>query len=184
MKTDQQELSVALLRGINVGGKNKLPMLALKEIFAAAGCTEVKTYIQSGNVVFRGKPGADVAAIVKAGIEAQMGLKVPVVLRTAAEMGRAIAGNPFAKKGVDEDGMHVMFLEHEPTKEQVAALDHARSTPDEFVVSGREIYLHLPNGAAKTKLTNAYFDARLKTVGTQRNWRTVLTLAEMMKGSG
>jgi uncharacterized protein (DUF1697 family) len=175
-------MQVALLRGINVGGKNKVSMQALREIFAAAGCTEVTTYIQSGNVVFTAAKGVDVATVVKAEIAARLGLKVPVVLRTAAEIERAIAGNPFVKEGVDADWTHVMFLENEPTKEQVARLDAQRSVTDEFVVAGKDIYLHLPQGAAKTKLTTAYFDAKLKTVGTQRNWRTVMTLAEMMKG--
>jgi uncharacterized protein (DUF1697 family) len=105
---------------------------------------------------------------------------VPVVLRTAAEMRKTIASNPFLERGIDAAWLHVMFLEDEPTAEMVAGLDAERSKPDEFVVIGREVFLHLPNGAAKTKLTNAYFDARLKTVGTQRNWKTVLTLAEMM----
>ena len=179
-------MMVALLRGINVGGTNKLPMKALAAIFEAAACTGVKTYIQSGNVVFCADKDVDVAGVVKREIEKQLGLKVPVVLRTAAEIQRALKSNPFVKKGIDEDWLHVMFLEAEPTKAQVAALDAARGAsltgvPDEFVVIGREVYLHLPNGAAKTKLTNAYFDSKLKTVGTQRNWRTVGMLAEMME---
>lgn len=177
------QLSLALLRGINVGGKNMLPMKALAEIFVAAGCTEVRTYIQSGNVVFRPGRKSDLGAVVRAGIEARFGLKVPVIVRSAEELLEAGAGNPLLKAGVDEAWLHVMFLEDEPTAAMVAGLDAKRSTPDEFVVRGREVYLHLPNGAAKTKLTNAYFDAKLKTVGTQRNWRTVMTLTEMMRAS-
>jgi uncharacterized protein (DUF1697 family) len=173
-------MAVALLRGINVGGKNLLPMKALAEIFEAAGCVDVKTYIQSGNVVFRCAGRQDVEAAVRAEIAARFGLKVPVVVRSAAEVARCVAGNPFVKAGIDPAWLHVMFLEDEPSAELIAGLDAGRSLPDEFAVNGREVYLHLPNGAAKTKLTNAYFDARLKTVGTQRNWRTVLTLAEMM----
>jgi len=173
------ETAVALLRGINVGGKNLLPMKALAEIFEDAGCVEVRTYIQSGNVVFRGGKG-DVAAAVRAAIEARSGLKVPVIVRSRAEMARCVAENPFAGTGIDAAWLHVMFMEDEPSAEQVAGLDAERSRPDEFAVRGREVYLHLPNGAGRTKLTNAYFDAKLKTVGTQRNWKTVLTLAEMM----
>ena len=172
--------AVALLRGINVGGKNKLAMKAVAEIFAGAGCREVRTYIQSGNVVFRAARLQGVAEAVRAAIEAEFGLQVPVVLRTAAEMAGAIANNPFLRQEIDAAWLHVMFLEDEPTAAQVAGLDHGRSLPDAFAVVGREVYLHLPNGAAKTKLTNAYFDSKLKTVGTQRNWRTVVTLAEMM----
>ena len=174
------EIAVALLRGINVGGKIMLPMKALAEMFAAAGCRDVKTYIQSGNVVFRYGRKKDVAGVVRAEIEKQFGLKVPVVVRSAAEMVKVLAENPFLDAALDEAWLHVMFLDDKPTAAMVAGLDADRSKPDEFVVKGREVYLHLPNGAAKTKLTNAYFDSKLKTVGTQRNWRTVKTLAEMM----
>jgi uncharacterized protein (DUF1697 family) len=173
-------MAVALLRGINVGGKNLLPMKALAEMFVAAGCTKVKTYIQSGNVVFRYGAKKDVAAVVRLSIEAQFGLKVPVIVRSAEEMAKAIAGNPFLGRGIDPAWLHVMFLGDEPSAAMIAGLDGDRSKPDEFMVIGREVYLHLPNGAARTKLTNAYFDSKLKTVGTQRNWRTVETLAEMM----
>jgi uncharacterized protein (DUF1697 family) len=173
--------TLALLRGINVGGKNILPMKALAEIFRAAGCTDVQTFIQSGNVVFTAPPGLDVALRVRQQIDQQFAIKVPVVLRSLAEIRLAIANNPFLKSGIDSSWLHVMFLEHEPTKEQLVGLDAHRSAPDEFVVIGRDIYLHLPNGAARTKLTNAYFDSKLKTVGTQRNWNTVLQLAQMME---
>lgn len=173
--------AVALLRGINVGGKNLLPMKTLAELFVAAGCMEVKTYIQSGNVVFHSRNAKRAAATVREQIAARLGLKVPVVVRSAAEMNKAIRANPFLGRGLDEAWLHVMFLDDEPSAAQVADLDEARSPGDEFAVVGREIYLHLPNGAARTKLTNAYFDTRLKTVGTQRNWRTVLTLAEMVQ---
>lgn len=175
------EMAVALLRGINVGGKNLLPMKRLAELFIAAGCTEVKTYIQSGNVVFRNGDAELVAEKVRAEIAANFGLTVPVVVRTAAEMAKVVTSNPFGKQGVDTDWMHVMFLANAPTKEMVAALDASRGVDgEEFVVHGREVYLHLPHGAARTKLTNAYFDSKLKTVGTQRNWRTVLVLAGML----
>ena len=178
------ETAVALLRGINVGGKNLLPMKALAEIFAAAGCTDIRTYIQSGNVVFRHARINDVAPHVRAEIASQFGLKVPVIVRSAAEMVTAVKGNPFLRgnpdRNLDEAWLHLMFLEDQPSAALIAGLDAARSAPDEFVVAKREIYLHLPNGAAKTKLTNAYFDSKLKTVGTQRNWRTVKALAEMM----
>ena len=99
-------------------------------------------------------------------------------------MVQALERNPFLDldrdRNLDEGTLHVMFLSDEPSPNLIAGLDAQRSAPDEFVVTGREIYLHLPNGAAKTKLTNAYFDSKLKTVGTQRNWRTIKTLAEMM----
>ena len=172
-------MAVALLRGINVGGKNLLPMKTLAEMFGRAGAVEVKTYIQSGNVVFRAARPEKVVAEVRAAIAAAFGLKVPVVMRSGAEMDAVAGANPFLHRGIDEAWLHVMFLADEPTAQMTAGLDAGRSPGDEFQVVGREIYLHLPNGAAKTKLTNAYFDSKLKTVGTQRNWSTVLTLREM-----
>jgi uncharacterized protein (DUF1697 family) len=172
---------VALLRGINVGGKNKLPMKELAAIFAALGCGDVRTYVQSGNVVFTAESVAGLAGHIAVEIEGRLGLRVPAILRTAAELRRVVESNPFLKAGVAAELLHVYFLECEaPAKERVKALDYGRSPGDSFVVSGREIYLHLPNGVARTKLTNAYFDRQLGTVSTLRNWRTVMTLAEWM----
>ena len=173
---------VALLRGINVGGKNMLPMKELAGIFATAGCMDVVTYIQSGNVVFCAEDklvGGLGGAITKQ-VEKQFGLKVPVVMRSAAELEAVIRGNPFLKAGAAEEMLHVLFLADRPSADLVAGVDAARSAPDEFAVVGRDIYMKLVTGAAKTKLTNAYFDSKLKTVSTMRNWRTVLKLATMM----
>jgi uncharacterized protein (DUF1697 family) len=173
---------VALLRGINVGGKNMLPMKELVAMFVKAGCGDVVTYIQSGNVVFRAED--KVIAGLGAGIAKQMEkrfrLRVPVVLRTTTEINAVIRGNPFLKAGVSEETLHVCFLADQPGKDLVAGLDAGRSVPDAFAVVGREIYMQLVNGMARTKLTNAYFDSKLKTVSTMRNWRTVLKLAEML----
>lgn len=172
---------VALLRGINVGGKNMLPMKELVGLFSAAGCGEVVTYIQSGNIVFcaEGKVVKQLDRVIAKQVEERFGLKVPVVLRTASELNAVIRGNPFLKAGAAEEMLHVSFLADRPGTDLVAGLDATRSAPDEFAVVGREIYMKLATGAAKTKLTNAYFDSKLKTVSTMRNWRTVLKLAEM-----
>jgi uncharacterized protein (DUF1697 family) len=173
---------VALLRGINVGGKNMLPMKELVALFVKAGCEEVTTYIQSGNVVFRAedKVVAGLGGGIAKQVEARFGLRVPVVLRTSAEINAVIRGNPFLKVGVGEEMLHVCFLADRPAKDLVAGLDAGRSAPDAFAVVGREIYMQLVNGVSGTKLTNAYFDSKLKTVSTMRNWRTVLKLAEML----
>ncbi|MBI4952982.1 MAG: DUF1697 domain-containing protein [Myxococcales bacterium] len=185
--SDEDETEhVALLRGINVGGKNKLPMKELVPLFEQAGCRAVRTYIQSGNVVFRaaGARAARVPGVVADAIEARFGFRAPVVLRTAAEL-RAVAGaNPFVRSGAEAGALHVVFLAERPTASRAGALDPGRSPPDELVLRGREIYLRLPNGAARTKLTNAYFDATLATTSTVRNWRTVLALAAMPRDGG
>jgi uncharacterized protein (DUF1697 family) len=175
---------LALLRGITVGGKNKLPMKDLAALFAAAGCEDVRTYIQSGNVLVRAAPSvaATLSSRVADAITAKFGLKVPVVLRTGEGLRDVVAHNPFLAAGAAEAALHVMFLADEPTPDRVAALDPGRSPGDAFVVRGREVFLHLPNGVADSKLTNAYFDSKLGTVSTGRNWRTVTTLLGMMEG--
>lgn len=174
---------VALLRGINVGGKNKVAMKELAGMFSGCGCSDVATFIQSGNVIFcASKPvAAKLAAQVTSLIEERLGLKIPVVLRTTAELAAVVHNNPFVKKGVDENELAVSFLAGTPDAEGIAKLDPHRSPPDEFVVEGREIYMRCPNGMGRSKLTSAYFDTRLKTVGTVRNWRTIRSLLEMMK---
>ena len=174
---------VALIRGINVGGKNMVAMTELAKMFTKAGCSEVRTYIQSGNVIFSAEPdlALGVAAMISKQIAKKSGCNVPMVLRTAEEMEATAVNNPFIKAGADEDRLYVMFLADRPAKEKIAQLDVKRSLGDEFILHGREIYLRLGNGAARTKLTNAYFDSKLGTVSTMRNWRTVLKLREMMK---
>lgn len=174
---------VALLRGINVGGKNKLPMSGLREMFAHAGCDDVRTYIQSGNVLFRAEPEtvASLSGAITAQIAARFGYRVPVILRTVAQVDEAIRHNPFIAQGTAENTLHVLFLAGQPGAGRIAALDAHRSAPDAFAVRGQEVYLHLPNGAARTKLTNDYFDTKLATTSTGRNWRTVTTLLALMR---
>lgn len=172
---------VALLRGVNVGGKNRLPMADLAAMFTEAGCTEVRTYIQSGNVVFSAPPKTAkwVPGLISQSITERFGFQAPVVLRTADEVRRLPADNPFLKVGAEADTLHVVFLADRPERRRVEALDVKRSPGDSFVVRGREIFLCLPNGVAGSKLSNSYFDSTLATTSTVRNWRTVGKLIEM-----
>jgi uncharacterized protein (DUF1697 family) len=180
---DMPAAYLALLRGINVGGKNKLPMRELLQIFTESGCENVKSYIQSGNVVFDAVPGvsAGLPDLIATRIVDRFGYKTPVVLRTAPEVGRILGDNPFLRAGAADDELHVYFLADLPDPRRVDQLDPDRSPPDTFAMRGREIYLRLPNGMARTKLTNAYFDSKLATTSTARNWRTVTKLFELMK---
>jgi uncharacterized protein (DUF1697 family) len=172
---------IALVRGINVGGKNMLPMSALTRMFDDAGCADVRTYIQSGNVVFTATAACakrlcdDVAQAV----QKRFGFRPGVVLRTAGEITSVAANNPFPGEGADEGLLHVAFLAEKPDARHIAALDPARSPGDSFKVRGREVYLCLANGAGKTKLSNAYLESTLGTTSTMRNWRTLLKLSEM-----
>ncbi len=178
------ETYLALLRGINVGGKNKIPMNDLSSMFLEAGCKNVRTFIQSGNVIFNSsaKVSARIPGLIAARITDSLGYKTPVVLRSTAELEDAVSSNPFLKAGAAEDSLHVFFLADHPEPSRVLALDPHRSPPDEYIVRGREVYLRLSNGVADTKLTNAYFDSKLATICTGRNWRTVTKLLELMGG--
>jgi uncharacterized protein (DUF1697 family) len=178
------EVHIALLRGINVGGKHRLPMKDLAGIFREAGCTDVRTYIQSGNVVFQAEDGLAerIPAVVADGISERFGFTAPVVTRTAAELEDVAGHNPFLEDGADPKTLHVVFLADRPSDVRIAELDPDRSPPDEFVVRGRELYLHCPNGVGRSKLTAPYFDATLGTTSTQRNWRTVGKLLELASG--
>jgi uncharacterized protein (DUF1697 family) len=171
----------ALLRGINVGGKNMLPMKDLVSLCEGAGCVRVRTYINSGNVIFE-SPAAAVgkagAAITRA-IEDRFGFRSPVILRSAAELDDIVRNNPFLKAGADEKWLHVLFLHSLPEPARVAALDPYRSPPDRFEVRGREIFAHCPAGVGQSKLTNAWFDSKLATISSGRNWRTVCKLRDM-----
>ncbi len=166
-----------------MGGKNLLPMKELNAIFAKTGCADVRTYIQSGNVLFTAPEALlkELPEVISQEIRERFAYSVPVILRTVQEMGKVIRENPFLRIGDSEKMLHVYFLGDEPTTAAIKSLDPDRSPPDTFQVRNREIYLRLPNGMGRTKLTNAYFDARLSTTSTARNWATILKLFEMMQ---
>ena len=176
---------VALLRGINVGGKNKLPMAELSAMFIGAGCAGVQTYIQSGNVVFEA-PAAIADAVpgrIERAIADRFGYRIPVVMRTAGDLAAVVQDNPFLAGGLaggaDPATLHVVFLAGEPDAARLAALDPDRSPPDEMRARGRHLYLRCPEGFARTRITSAYLDATLATTTTVRNWRTVEKLAAL-----
>ena len=176
---------VALLRGSNVGGKNVLPMKDLARLFAQAGCAQVRTYIQSGNVLFQASPAKveKLPSLIAKGIADGFGHRTPVLLRSAEELGETLRNNPFLNAGAPETWLHVLFLASLPDAVRVAALDPDRSPTDAYVVRGREIYLQCPNGVGNSKLTNAWFDSQLATIVTGRNWRTVTSLFELARAA-
>jgi uncharacterized protein (DUF1697 family) len=175
---------VALLRGLNVGAHNRIRMPELVEVFVDAGARDVTTFIQSGNVLFTASAStcAKVATKAQALLDERHEVKSPVVLRSDAELTAVLKRNPFLKKKAAPEALHVAFLADQPTTEAAASLDPKRSPTDAFALQGRDLFLHCPNGLARTKLTNAYFDSKLKTVSTVRNWNTVQQLAELLAG--
>jgi uncharacterized protein (DUF1697 family) len=165
---------VALLRGVNVGGRGKVSMKELRQLFEDLGYTGVLTYIQSGNVVFdAARPPASPAAIEKH-IADRFGFDVAVVLRTPKELAAIIARCPYP----DPTKVHVMFLNRAPAKAAFAKLDATAFRPDEFTVAHKELYLHLPNGVGQSKLPAA-LARQAPPEATMRNWRTVTKLLEL-----
>jgi uncharacterized protein (DUF1697 family) len=170
---------VAMLRGINVSGRNKIKMSDLQALFAGIGHTDVVTYIQSGNVVFKSdeKRAAAVTAEIEQRIARELGFDVPVVLRTKADLTKVIAANPFAAG--DRARVYVTFLAKKPEAMLVRALGDHAAPPEEFRVVGREVYLHCPSGYGTTKLNNTFWERKLNVASTTRNWNTVTKLLEL-----
>ncbi len=181
---------VALLRGINVGGKNPVPMKDLKVVFEGLGYSGVATYIQSGNVLFRAAKDEDeLAAQIPQAIAQRFKLSIPVVLRTAKELAKVVSSNPFLERGKAPDEallpiLAVGYLGRSPEAASVAKLDPKVSAPDEFRVLGREVFMKCPNTLGRTRLTVDLFEKALGTAVTFRNWRTATTLADWAREGG
>jgi uncharacterized protein (DUF1697 family) len=175
---------VALLRGINVGGYKKIKMETLRQSFAGMGFAEVRTYVQSGNVIFTSlkQSPASLAAKIEARILRDFGFDVSVLVRTAEELGAAIRENPFLKeKGIDPTKLHVTFLSEVPAKSACQRLSELACARDQFRNLGREIYLHCPDGYGVSKLSNNAFEKLLAVRATTRNWNSTNKIYEMMR---
>ncbi len=173
--------TIALFRGINVGGKNLLPMKELVAVLESLGFENIKTYIQSGNVVMlsRTAPGAKEAGTIEDAIEKAKGFRPEVFLLSAAELTDAIAGNPFSiDTGKD---VHFYFLNEPPGRPDMARLDSLKSYTEDFALKGLVFYLYAPDGIGRSKLAAAVEKA-LGVPVTARNGNTVLKLAELAKG--
>jgi uncharacterized protein (DUF1697 family) len=174
---------VAMLRGINVGGKNKLPMADLRAACEELGLVGARTYIQSGNIVFDSAKKADALAVaLEDHLRAHFGLAVPITIRTRQELAKVIDRNPFVKKGRPVEELHVSFLSAAPGKAELARLAERRADPDEFAADGTHLYLWCPGGYGNSSLGNPVVERALKVSSTTRNWRTVTTLAAMAAG--
>jgi uncharacterized protein (DUF1697 family) len=177
---------VALLRGANVGGRS-VGMAPLRTGLEALGLTDVGTYLQSGNAVF-GAEAADprtFAAAIRDRIAADFGFDVGVLVLTAAEMREVAGANPFLADGagpVDERHLYATFLFRHPSDTGLGRLDLPAVAGERAVLVGSVIYLLLPFGYGRTKLSNAYFERKIESAATTRNWRTVLALAGMAAG--
>jgi uncharacterized protein (DUF1697 family) len=178
---DVMPIYIAMLRGINVGGHKKVPMKQLQASVETLGYDRVKTYIQSGNLVFKAKGSpSDVCRKIERKILDGFGFEVPVVSRTPAEMLDVIHCNPFPKeKGFDLARLYVAFLSGSPEAVAHKKLDPLVTKSDRYHCCGKEVYLYCPDGASETKLTNNAIEKALSLRATSRNWNTVNKLYEM-----
>jgi uncharacterized protein (DUF1697 family) len=171
-----------LLRGVNVGTKNSLPMAELRAMLEKLGCTEVRTYVQSGNVVFGTKLAeAAVTKAIERALHAYMGRPIATTLRTMREMKAVVDGNPFSQVATKPAYLCVTFLSHAPAKAEVGPLHAVDWAPELFKVAGREIYTWHPNGQGRSPLAVALDKLPLRGAVTRRNWNTVLKLLEMLR---
>ncbi len=172
---------VALLRGINVGGNNRIAMADLRRWIEALGYESVATYIQSGNVVLSGpsRTTSEVAAAVQAAIQGGCGLDVAVMVRTREELAQVVAGNPYPEADDEPTQVHVAFLTDEPDLAGLEAVDAASYAPDEWAAGPGVLYLRFPDGTASSKLAVELARKRTGVVSTVRNWRTVTKLLEL-----
>jgi len=173
---------VSMLRGVNVGGHNKIKMDALRGLYESLGLREVQTYVQSGNVVFRTKERnlAGLGNKIENAIERSFDFRPVVVLRTPAELKDVIARNPFAKRsGIEPGKLLVTFLASHPAAEALEQVLKIKTDPEEMHVDGREVYIYFPNGMARPKLSWVTVEKKLKTSGTGRNWNSVTKLLEI-----
>lgn len=173
--------TLVLLRGINVGGRHVVPMAVLRSLFEAElQCTAVSTYIQSGNVVCTPPPKGLDARVVEGALAARFGFAVPAVLRTGPALEAAIASNPYLEEGRLIEHLHIVFRNTVWSEDVLGALERKRTEGERLAAHGRELFLHLPHGAGRSKLAAAVVAPALPGSPTMRNWKTVLALHEML----
>lgn len=172
---------VALLRGINVGGHNKVPMASLRELIAGIGGTSVRTLLQSGNAVFThtAEDPLALAGELERALAGELGVTVSCLVRTGADLRRVVEGNPFPMDGADGARFLVVFLSGPPPRDRLAALDPAAYAPDAFETGERELYVNLPGGIRDSKLAAILTGKRLGVTVTARNWNTVTKLLDL-----
>jgi uncharacterized protein (DUF1697 family) len=172
---------ISLLRGINVSGQKKINMNELRKLYESLNFKNVRTYIQSGNVIFS-YPNTIVSRlinIIKQTIKNTFGFDVSIIIRTKDDFQKLIKNIPFANKDISK--RHVTFLSDTPHQLPIDDINSIKDKSEEFFISGKEIYLFCPNGYGRSKLSNNFFERTLKLSATTRNWKTVVKLLEVAK---
>ncbi len=174
---------ISMLRGINVSGSNKIRMTDLKLLYEELGFNDVITYIQSGNLIFKSSLKTTDLILtnkIEHAIIDKFKLNVPVIIRSINELKNIISSNPFFKENdINIEKLHVTFLAQKSQEEIAEKIKVSDYLPDKFILIEKEIYLYCPNGYGNTKLTNTFFENKLKVKATTRNWRTTNKLLEL-----
>ena len=174
---------IAILRGINVGGKRKILMADLRQLFEKLGFSNIATYIQSGNVIFEAtnrSTDIEMATEIEKAILEEYGFVVPVIVKSKEEIVRAVEYNPFYQdKEADIKALHLTFLKESPSSENLAKTATYDYSPDKFVIKDKSVFIFCEGKYHKSKLTNNFFEKKLKVAATTRNWKTVLKLLEL-----
>jgi uncharacterized protein (DUF1697 family) len=173
---------ISLLRGINVSGQKKIKMEDLRALYESLDFENVRTYIQSGNVIFSCSVSdiGELSKKIEDKIHDTYGYPVSVIIRTPAEMKDALDNNPFSgNRNKEASKLYVTFLSAAPSYADVNAVYQLISQPEEAVIRGREVYLFCPGGYGKSKLTNSFFEKKLGVSATTRNWKTANILFEL-----
>jgi uncharacterized protein (DUF1697 family) len=177
---------IALLRGINVGGRNRVPMTELRAICTELGWRNVATYVNSGNVVFTADPAPPaLEAALERAIEARFRLAIPVIVRTAREWAKYLRSNPFpAESERDGDAVMLALSKAKPDAGAMAVLEERATFGERIARTGDALWIHFARGVVKSKLSPGLIDRAVGSPTTMRNWRTVLALGELTKSSG
>jgi len=172
---------IVLLRGINVGGRNKLPMADLRIILSNYGYKNVTTYIQSGNILLNSIESIEkINENIKRIIKQHFDYEIPIVTLTTEELKKCFVENPYLKIEDNIKNLHVTFLKNIPENYLVENIKIKNANNDSYTIIGKTIYLHMPDGYQNTKFSNTLFEKKLKTQATTRNWRTTTKLFEMI----
>ena len=175
---------ISLLRGINVGGNKKIKMDSLRDGFSSLGYTNIKTYIQSGNILFCSKEEdkTKLEREISSMIMDKYGFDVPVLVLNSDDLNEVITNNPFANSiNHKKEFIHITFISNEVKEINYKEIESKKESEDEYKIINKAIYLYLPKGYGNTKIHNNFFEKLLKTQATTRNWKTCLELFEMSK---
>lgn len=173
---------IALLRGINIGRSKRIKMADLVKTLESLGFKNIKTYLQSGNVIFEYDSSniSEIEGSIERKISETFSFSVDVIIRTKDELENIVNGNPFiSEPDIELDKLHVTFLSDIPDQKAVLNLDINAAENEKFEIIGREVYLYCPNGYARTKLKNDVFEKKLNITATTRNWKTTNKLLEL-----